>query len=315
MNENEMTLTGLIQIPQESFRRLWRLGEGDALLVYLFFLQNNRLPEVHDETMLSMERIAKAKILLEELGLISQQMRTHLAQEAPPKPTQEDIRSALEDEGFHWLTIEAERLLGKIMSHADLSSLWQMYTWYGLPAEVLVQMISFVIEEWEHLYGEGKNPTLRKLKATAIQWDGEGIYSLDLAERYIAEKKKYWQLPSQWMEWLELSPSQVTKKERSALNAWIDWAFPDALIQYAIETTYANTEAHDIAYAHTILSKWHTNSVKTLEEAKTFEAEFNRRRRRTPSKRKVTQAIQPPGEWEDAAMRRLIEESADEVQE
>ena len=132
--------------------RLLAAGSGDAALMYLYLLKSGgRFDPAGAARALKWEpkRCFDAHSLLVKLELAE-------GAEAPPAPTPAeppeytaaDITRELEDKAspFPALVQEVQRRLGKVLSTNDLKGLYTIYDFTGLPAEVILLIISWTVE-------------------------------------------------------------------------------------------------------------------------------------------------------------------------
>ena len=72
-----------------------------------------------------------------------------------------------------------------MLSSAELMTLFGIYDNLGLPVEVILQLITRCLQEYEERYGTGRKPTMRYIEKAAFIWEKNGIYTLEQSESYI----------------------------------------------------------------------------------------------------------------------------------
>ena len=116
--------------------------------------------------------------------------------EGPPEYTAADITRELEDgaSSFPGLVNEVQRRLGKILSTSDLKSLYTLYDYLALPAEVICLLVSWCVEEFQRKYGPGRKPRMSQIRKEAFVWRRLGVDTDQAADAYIkrqAELRKH----------------------------------------------------------------------------------------------------------------------------
>ena len=143
----ELLLPGdILSMTARAADRLMGAGNGDAALLYLWLLRRGgRLePEAARRALKwDVPRLEAALSALVGLGLAdgtaAPEAPARMEPEGPPEYTAADITRELEDgaSSFPGLVNEVQRRLGKILSTSDLKSLYTLYDYLALPAEVI----------------------------------------------------------------------------------------------------------------------------------------------------------------------------------
>ena len=186
----ELLLPGeIVSMTARAANRLVAGGNGDAALLYLHLLaRGGKLDAAAARKSLHWDeaRLEEGWKALVSLGLADGEAGPAQAApppEAPPGPpdyTAADITRELEDKAstFPGLVNEVQRRLGKILSTADLKSLYTLYDYLALPAEVICLLVSWCVEEFQRKYGPGHKPRMsqiQNLNILAIGPEGEKL--------------------------------------------------------------------------------------------------------------------------------------------
>ena len=75
---------------------------------------------------------------------------------------------------------EVQRRLGKILSTADLKILYCLYDYLALPAEVIMLLVSYCVEEMERKYGPGRKPRLSQVRREGFAWKRLGVLASEM---------------------------------------------------------------------------------------------------------------------------------------
>lgn len=244
--------------------RLLKLDSGDAALLYLHLLRRGgvaglRWPE---------DRTRGALELLRSQGLAPGELpepAPPVQEEAPPDYATEDISRALADRAstFPALADEVERRLGKRLSAADLKSLFTLYDHLALPAEVILMLVGWCIEEMERKYGPGRKPFLSQIKREGFIWARKNIDTIERAEEHIARLTRLRGRESEVLRLMDIPPRPLVDRERTYIAAWDDMGFDDGAIRLAYERTVLKKQSMDWSYMNGILRRWHEKGLHT----------------------------------------------------
>ena len=262
----QMFLPGeVLAIAAQAADRLLALDSGDAALLYLQLLrrggtQGLRWPE---------DRLGAALDQLRAQGLAPGELPAPPeppAQEVPPPEySTEDISQALADRAstFPVLVDEVERRLGKRLSVSDLKSLYTLYDHLALPAEVILMLVGWCIEEAQRKYGPGRMPFLSQIEKQGSAWARRGIDTIERAEEHIARLTRLRGREAEVLRLLDISPRPLVEREKAYIAAWDDMGFEDEAIRMAYERTVLKKQSMDWGYMNGILRRWHEKGLHT----------------------------------------------------
>ena len=244
--------------------RLLRLDSGDAALLYLHLLRHG------DRTGLKWpeDRFQRALDQLQQQGLAPDRLEPPpppIREEAPPEYATEDIAQALGDRAstFPALTDEVERRLGKKLSAGDLKNLYTLYDHLALPAEVILMLVGWCIEEMERKYGPGRRPFLSQIRKEGFSWARQGIDTMERAEEHIAKLTRLRSREVEVLRLLDIAPRPLVEREKAYIAAWDDMGFDDETIRMAYEKTVLKKQSMDWGYMNGILRRWHEKGLHT----------------------------------------------------
>ena len=289
--------------------RLLKLGNGDAALLYLCLLRRGSLESLH----WPQERLQDGLERLRTLGLAPAQMpqaEPPVQETPPPEYSTQDITQALSDGGstFPALAEEVERRLGKRLSSADLKALYTLYDHLALPAEVILMLVGWCIEEAERKYGPGKRPFLSQIRKEGFVWARRNIDTMERAESHILRLTRLRGRETEVLRLLDISPRPLVEREKTYIAAWDDMGFDDEAIRMAYERTVLKKQSMDWSYMNGILRRWHEKGLHTAAAIQA--GDRNPRPVRAGGEKPVT----PPAAQEQRAredmdrMRRLMEQ-------
>jgi len=312
----QMLLPGeILAMTGQAADRLLELDSGDAALLYIHLLRRGDLRGLK----WAPGRVQNALEQLRSRGLAPGTLSQPdpPVQEAPaPDYTTEDITAALADRAttFPSLADEVERRLGKKLSAADLKSLYTLYDHLALPAEVILMLVSWCIEEMERKYGPGRKPFLSQIRREGFVWARRGVDTIQRAEKHIAQLTRLRSREAEVLRLLDISPRPLVERERTYIAAWDDMGFDDETIRMAYEKTVLKKQSMDWGYMNGILRRWHEKGLHTAAAVQAGDREIR-------PLRAGGQGVRPEADQEQRTqenmerMRRLIEQMRGEGDE
>jgi len=254
----------VLAITDQAAGRLLKLDSGDAALLYLHLLRHGSLERLNWPE----SRLAPALALLKSEGLAPEELPAPdvpVPEAPPPEYTTEDVTAALADQtsSFPALCDEVERRLGKKLSAADLKHLYTLYDHLALPAEVILLLVGWCIEEHERKYGANKRPFLSKISKEGFLWSRQGIDTLQRAEEHVARLTRLRSREGEVLRLLDIAPRPLVERERTYIAAWDDMGFDNETLRLAYEKTVLNKQSMNWTYMNGILRRWHEKGLHT----------------------------------------------------
>ena len=305
----------VLAIAAQAADRLLKLDSGDAALLYLQLLRHGSAEGLK----WTEARLQAALDQLRAQGLAPDRLP---APESPPAPeapppdyATEDITQALAEEHstFPALVGEVERRLGKRLSAADLKNLYTLYDHLALPAEVILMLVGWCIDETARKYGPGRKPFLSQIKKEGFSWARLGVDTMERAEERIAALTRLRSRESEVLRLLDISPRPLVQREKDYIAAWDGMGFDDEALRMAYERTVLKKQSMDWGYMNGILRRWHEKGLHTAAAVRTGD-----RDPRPVRAGGVQKAAPPPADQERRAredmerMRRLMEQMKQE---
>ena len=263
---------GVVAMPAEAADRLIASGSGDAALLYLYLLRKNgaaSLEEAGNALRWDGARLTTAWDVLSGKGLapaMPQAAPTQPLQEEPPEYTAEDIARELDDQNspFPALVGEVQRRLVK--------TLYTIYDFLALPAEVICLLVSWCVEEMERKYGPGRMPKMPQIRKEAFVWHRLGVDTAEAADAYIKRQAEMRTREGQVLSLLGITGRPAVDGERKYIAAWTDMGFGDEVIRMAYERTVLKKQTMSWPYMNSILRSWHQKGLHTPAEIETGDA-------------------------------------------
>lgn len=265
---------GILSMASAAADRLLRAGSGDASLLYLYLLKTGGAyssPAAARALGWEPKRCDDALSLLRSLGLsdaeaVPEAVPTPVPE--PPEYTAEDINRELENKTspFPALVTEVQKRLGKVLSTADLKSLYSIYDFSGLPPEVILLTVSWCVEEYQRKYGPGRLPRMPQIQREAIRWKERGADTAEAAEAYLKRLILLRERSVQVLALLDIRGRKPIDREKEYIARWLEMGFPDDVIRLAYEKTIMQTQKFSWHYMDSILTDWHQKGFHTVKD-------------------------------------------------
>lgn len=200
---------------------------------------------------------------------------------SPPRLTPKDIVVFLrEDENIKFLLGEAQRVLGRTISHAEQEMLINMVNYYGLKAEVILMILEFYRSEKER----GKSIGISYVNAMAKNWSEEGIDTLSDAEAKLEDIAKSDRLWNEIVAITGIRHRRPTQKQREMVKDWFA-DFDVVMITLASDIMKENTDAPSLPYINKILRGWKQKGISSPSQVQAQQEEFEKKKQNKNSDR------------------------------
>ena len=270
---------GILSMPGEAADRLLRLDDGDAALLYLHLMRGAQAGALN----WTEERRRAAFNQLLRLGLARGEQYPSPSvkpePDSPPEYTTADLARQLEgDPIFSGLAREMERRLGKLLSTADLKTLYTLYDYLDLPAEVILLLTTWCIQEFQRKYGSERRPRMTQIRQEAFRWHRQGITTAEAAEAHLKKLAALNLRERELLPLLGIVGRVPEEGERKYLSAWVEQGFEDDALALAHEKTVMKKGAMDWRYMNGILRRWHEKGLHTAAAVAASDSDYAPRR-------------------------------------
>lgn len=269
-----LTPNEILSLTAQAARRIIAAGSGDGALLYLALLESGGDSEKARRALKwDQARLSSAYALLAKEQLVAEAPAVSApapapAEDTPPEYSRSDLLTALEQESaFSGLYREVEQCLGKPMSDADLRSLYTIYDFLALPAEVILLLCHWCRAETERKYGEGRRPRMTTIKKEAFRWKRLGLDTVESAEEFLRRQQQLAGREREILPLLDIRNRAPVDREREYIAAWVDMGFSDDAIRLAYERTLFQKQQLNWPYMNSILKRWHQAGFHTAAQA------------------------------------------------
>ncbi len=198
----------------------------------------------------------------------------------------------LSDEPMQTVRREAEQLYGRKLTTPEMNMLLGLRDYLGLPADVLMELIHYVFQEYRAERGHAGTPTMRRIEKEAYAWADQEIHTTAQAEEYLQRRQARRELAQQVLQVLQIQDRAPSRTERGYITSWLDMGFGCDAIAEAYDRTVVATGARKWAYLNRILMSWHEKGLHTPEEIETGDP-------RAAGKRRAANPAAPAAERDD----------------
>ena len=179
-------------LPEGEFRvircdiadKLLECGDGDSALLYLYILRHGgAADEKSAMRALNLTKEKYDRALFTLTGLIITGQPEEPQKESAPDYTPAELRVARgEDHRFSAVCDTVEGLFGKTLTVAQLRTLFTIYDFLGLPAEVIMELLGCLKRELGAV-------RILDIRREAYRWADMGLYTAEAAQDYLARRE------------------------------------------------------------------------------------------------------------------------------
>lgn len=260
-------------IPSQAADKLIAAHDGNVALLYIWLCRcgDFNADRAARELCLTLAEVNSAYEKLCRMELFADKKSETVQKIQPaeelPEYTAEDIVSRSKtDSGFKAVLTEAQCKLGRVLSTADIKTLFGIYDYLSLPPEVIYMLLTYCIDSFAARYGSGRLPSMRSIEKEAYSWANKEILTLEQAEEYIKNAAERRSKAGQIKSMLGITGRQLTATEAKYVSSWIDMGFEADALAIAYDRTVTNTGALKWGYMNKIVSSWHEKGLHSPEE-------------------------------------------------
>lgn len=260
-------MTDEIRLSQKDTQKLLGAANPDVALLYLYIQCGNSLDRAEEELNMTGSRLSCAAAMLRQLGLMPERV-SRIAPGERPSYSERDVLEAMgEDQSFHSLYGEVQRLLGRSLNTEELKILLGFVRYLGLSADVISVLVCYC-KERARRKGSTRNPSLRTIEKEAYFWAEQGIDTMEEAAAYIQAQNLRSSQLGKLMQLLQIQGRNLTAAEERYAQSWLDAGMDEELLSMAYERTCLNTGGLNWAYMNKIIQRWSSQGFHTAEEVR-----------------------------------------------
>ena len=274
-----MSLVSLL-MPEGEFRvircdtadKLIQCGDGDAALLYLYiirkgtdFNEQHAMRDLH----LSKTRYERAAFTLTNLSITQSPTAAELTPAPAPRYTAAELRDARGgDHKFQAICDTAEGILNRPLSDSLLRTLYTVYDHIRLPAEVIIELLSYLKRDRGTVRG-------RDIEREACVWSDKGILTAADAQRYLATFDAEQPLRDAHYQVFGIVGRKPTAAEATIIALCLEKGFPPDAVELALTRMKRQIGSFSASYLRKMLTAWDKRGVHTVSEITALEPEIS----------------------------------------
>lgn len=181
--------------------------------------------------------------------------------ESLPVPTlnpSDIVAMCNEDKTLGDLLRLSEEVLGKTTSHVERQLIVNMYSYYGLPADVVLVILQYYKGE----KSRGRAIGNAYISAMAKDWAEQGITTLELADQKLHELENSDRLWNEIVAMSGINHKTPTQKQRDLIKQWHS-DFSIDMIALACDAMKENATKPSLKYIDGVLKNWKKRGIST----------------------------------------------------
>ena len=225
--------------------------------------------------------------------------------EQTPQYTTAELADMMEErDSLRCLIDAASNVLGKVIQKvSDIRILAAFVDYYGYDEEYVLLLLKYCKEK------KGK-ATLGWIEKFALGLrDDYGIETTEELERWIRNDERVHSLEGKVRKMFGIKDRELLSNEKKCLVAWAEYGYGEDIVRRAYEITVRSIQEPSVAYANSILERWHAEGLKTLEEIEgRIEAERAAREAKAKATKKTVGSSFDTDDFFEAALNRSLQE-------
>lgn len=185
------------------------------------------------------------------------------------------VRELSEKDDFNMLLYAVSAYLGKPLNSSDMSSIAYFYDTLHFPADLIDYLVEYCV-------GRDKK-SMRYIEKVALAWAELGISTVAEAKAEVASHNE---TTCSVLNAFGITNRSAGRSERDLINKWTDvYCFSNDIIIEACNRTLKATHQPSFEYADSILSRWQEANVRTTDDIKRIDEEYEQNRQSRFAKR------------------------------
>ena len=249
--------------------RILSCGSGDGAMLYLYIVRHG-IPDDENTLMRELnfnrERFDRAVFALENLKIFSSPTKSRSEKpNCAPRYTSSElhIRRA-DDKRFQSICQSAEAAIGHPLNEGYLRTLYSAYDHLGLPADVIIDMLSWIKQEKGSV-------SRRSIEETAYLWADMGIYTAADSNAFLSRLEREKPILDEMLRVLDIAGREPSANEYRYLETFIHQGFTPSAVGLGKKRMYERINKFSWNYLKGILDKWHDKGIHTVEEITALE--------------------------------------------
>lgn len=173
--------------------------------------------------------------------------------------SQVDLLEALNSTNTKDMLRDIETLLARPLSPNEMSIYLNWQKEFGFSSELILILMEYCISK-------GKSDP-RYIEKVALSWHDMKITTVEQAQNLIKKNEDKWISIRKILTYLGINNMDIMKPQQDLIEKWLFiYKFSVDVILKACDICFERLNRADFKYIDGILSKWHKNNFKTLED-------------------------------------------------
>ncbi len=188
------------------------------------------------------------------------------------------LNAVRQDPVMMQLLFLAEKYLGKTLTASDVSKIFFFYDELKMTPDLIEYLIEYCVTH--------NHRSMRYIETVATAWAEKGIREVSDAKK---ESTRYTREYYSVLKALGITNRSPVEEEIAYIDTWTDqYGFDFSIICEACTRTVMKTGQGSFPYADRILSDWKKQNVRTLDDIKKLDQQFQSRREKGVEKARGT---------------------------
>lgn len=254
----------------EMLDQLIAVGDGSAALLYLYVLrhghQTNATQAMRD-LRFTQEQFDKAAFTLTNLSISQAAAHETQKPKSAPRYAASELRTArLEDHRFRSVCAFAESTFNTPINESMLRALYTVYEHIGLPAEVMMELISY-------LKADKDSVTSRDLVREASIWSDRSLFTVADAQKYLSALQLQKPLRDAIYSIIGVVGRTPTLAEKNLSEFCAERGFTEEAVKLAYDRMMRYHGSYSLNYLKKVLQAWDSKNIHTIAEITAVEPE------------------------------------------
>lgn len=252
-------------------------ARGEFVKIYLLMLKHNTFGElgVSSSILASTLNLLESDIMnalnywndqgvikltkIDKMGNFNVEFLDLSSDEVTSKSKQVDLLEALNSNNTKDMLRDIEALLARPLSPNEMSIYLNWQKEFGFSSELILILMEYCISK-------GKSDP-RYIEKVALSWHDMKITTVEQAQNLIKKNEDKWVSIRRILTYLGINNMDIMKPQQDLIEKWLFiYKFSVDIILKACDICFERLNRADFKYIDGILSKWHKNNFKTLED-------------------------------------------------
>ena len=171
------------------------------------------------------------------------------------------------DQALSDMFMLSQEILGKTITEKEMETMYWFYSDLKMSPEVILLLL-------EHCVSKGKN-RMSYIEKVAVSWNEMGLNNSESVAAYLKSEEQKTGFLYSIRKIMGISDRSLSQIEEKYLFKWHDeFEMSEEMIALAYEYCIIQTAKLSFPYMDKILTRWHSEGIKTVEDAESDNRKF-----------------------------------------